>query len=299
MGIELVYPRAPISGARPSPDYDFAPLTFLPETRAVAGAAATEQDSGQDTQSSTRIEARTAGFQSARERLGLDKQNDKPRPKESPELDRQEEVSAVDTVGPESLNAPNEEDVRFRAAYKRVSNVLAVVYEVPLHASPELSQQAQQLLGNIVLALGVVQSGGSQSGQQVAGTGLQKDEIFNWPLLDGLPAAETTSKKAAQALGGFLTMRQQRDGFQNLLIFSSQSGQLSGALQALVSDTDSRTDANSAETVQSEAAIDFQHQGLSSWVTRTNSLQEMLSMPALKKEVWQQLQALRKRLDPA
>ena len=170
--------------------------------------------------------------------------------------------------GPVSEATPN-----FRLEYRLINSQLAVLLEVPLHAQQQLGGQTAQLLANILLALEV---GAEDRESDKAGT----SEPFNWPLLDGLPAEEATARRASQALLGFIAMRRQRDSFRNLLVFTSQSGQILELLPG----------------VSTAPGCDYRLEKLDCWLTHVSSLQEMLSVPSMKREVWQELQPLRKRL---
>ena len=92
-----------------------------------------------------------------------------------------------------------------------------------------------------------------------------------------MPASETGADKAAQALRGFITKRLERDKFANLLVFSSQLLELLPEAQAHQDLADYQLASNV-------------------YLTRTHSLGAMLQVPELKREVWAQLQPLRKRL---
>lgn len=269
MGITPLYPRMPVPGAQASPGYDFSCPDFL----AIADDVAPESEQG-DSQTTVAGSTKASGgekqvrTQSAREHLGLGSEPRRSSPKEtdsrSPNVAGRENAAEASAVTASEVQG---EALRFRLEYRRVSESLAVLIEVPLHAQPELTRQSAQLLENILLALDV------RPAQNTVVA-----ENFNWPLLEDLPIEETSARHATQALLGFVAMRQQRDGFANLLLFMNQSGQLVDLLPA------------------GEGALDYRQERLGCWITRVSSLQEMLSAPAMKREVWQQLQPLRKRL---
>lgn len=276
MGITPVYPRMPVSGAQPSPRYDFSCPDFLAVSdSALPGSADGTANSAAAVSTPAAISptagARQERTRAAREHLGLDSQQQRPA---SADAGSRSAVAAEQTMAAMApADAANEapgEALRFCLEYRRVSANLAVLFEVPLHAQPEMSRQSVQLLENILLALEIRPT---QDALTV--------EKFNWPLLEDLPVAETSARHATQALLGFITMRQQRDSFANLLLFTNQSGQLADLLPA------------------EDGAADYRQEKLACWITRVNSLQEMLSVPAMKREVWQQLQSLRKRLQAA
>lgn len=269
MGIMPLYPRLPVSGARPSPGYDFSRPDFLaiPDVVALESEQAASQapTAGPTDASAGQKPKRTLA---AREHLGLGSESHKPPPAKRDSRPSDAAGPGEEEAGSVRAAAEVSTDVlRFHLEYRKFSESLAAIYEVPLHAQPELSKQSAQLLENILLALEILPA------QDAAAA-----EKFSWPLLDDLPVEETSARHATQALLGFVAMRQQRDGFSNLLLFTNQSGQL---VDLLPSETES---------------ADYRHEKLACWITRVASLQEMLSVPAMKREVWQELQPLRKRL---
>jgi len=74
-------------------------------------------------------------------------------------------------------------------------------------------------------------------------------------------------------------MRQQQDGFSNLLVFAGEIDEL------LVKKSGK------------EEVRDYKVEQADYYFTITNSLQMMLSYPRLKREVWDQLQPLKQRLN--
>lgn len=247
MGIQVYYPRQPLAHARPSPAYewpDSGPGSAVDNpARAVAAEPVQEKASSR-----------------ARVVVDLDDSRRRRRPGETAAPAPEPEVQA------DAPAANSQESLQFRLAYMQAAPELAVLSELPLHSATD-NGQVQELLGNILLALSVN-----------ADTSNWQAEQFNWPLSDAMPAAEATEEHARQALGGFITMRQQRDGFSNLLVFSGRLGHLlPGAARG-------------------QTSGDFPARKLNCQVTCVENLQAMLSLPELKKEVWQQLQALRQRL---
>ena len=166
----------------------------------------------------------------------------------------------------EALN----DDLKFSLRYYRINAQLAVVNELPhlQSATDTDSDAAISLLRNILQALKTDCSVCDFS-----------SESFDWPLVAGLPMDTEPTRAAHQALGGYLAMRKRRDGFQNLLVFAGKIDEL------LVRDT------------QKGEERDYSVSDPAYHLTVTSSLQAMLSYPLLKKEVWQQLQALRQRLE--
>jgi hypothetical protein len=164
----------------------------------------------------------------------------------------------------EAANA--EPALQFRLAFYRPGPDLAVLSELPMQARAD-SAEARELLGNILLALSVE----SRDSDWQA-------EMFNWPLSPDMPAREATEEHARQALGGFITQRRQQGGFSNLLLFSSRLAPLMPG------------------AARDQGTGDFPARKLNCQVCCVESLQAMLALPELKREVWQQLQPLRQRL---
>ncbi|GJM12831.1 MAG: hypothetical protein DHS20C12_12340 [Pseudohongiella sp.] len=171
--------------------------------------------------------------------------------------------------------APNEQEVdaaaeqaqslNFTLRYHRISETLAVLDEVPTQGSRQLNEQSRQLMQGILTALG-----------QNDFDSLSSAEEFSWPPLSEYSRKNTPEIEAAKAIAGFLQMRHETDGFSNLLVFAAQVEEV-----LLRSDT---------------AARDFDS-GKGYFTTITHSLPSMLAVPTLKRDVWQHLQVLKKRID--
>ncbi len=278
MGIELVYPRMRLAGARPGPAYDFSTPEFLGSAEPIApessAAQATAQGAAEQSKPNERMRA-------AREQLGLAKESSRARAENVPEKRAVAEPADTSALADTSGAGTDEQPpLNFRLQYRVVGSGLAVLMDAPLYAGQQSQRDCQQLLENILLALAA----------PLANAGGQVEE-FNWPLLEDLPAEETTAHHASQALLGFIAMRRQRDNFTNLLIFTSRTGQIVELLPKRHSE--GRQDA------EPMSESDYQLERLNCWITQVSSLQEMLSVPAIKREVWQQLQALRSRLATA
>ena len=84
--------------------------------------------------------------------------------------------------------------------------------------------------------------------------------------------------EAAKAISGFLQMRKETDGFTNLLVFAGQ-----------IEDVLLQFDA-------SKSARDFES-SKGYFITVTHSLASMLAVSTLKRDAWQHLQSLKKRID--
>jgi hypothetical protein len=202
---------------------------------------------------------------SARVVVDLDESR-RERRRESPADGAAADTAADTQRTPEQENAKAEPALQFRLAFYRPGPDLAVLSELPLQARSD-SAEARELLGNILLALSV----------ETRGSDWQA-EMFNWPLSPDMPAREATEEHARQALGGFITQRRQQGGFSNLLLFSSRLAPLMPG------------------AARDQGGGDFPARKLNCQVCCVESLQAMLALPELKREVWQQLQPLRQRL---
>jgi hypothetical protein len=168
----------------------------------------------------------------------------------------------------ESATALDQESsLSFTLRYYRINERLAVLDEVPTQGSAQLSEESLTLMQAILKALG---QDGFESNL--------KAEEFSWPLLSGYSMKNTPRVEAAKAISGFLQMRKETDGFTNLLVFAGQ-----------IEDVLLQFDAN-------KNARDFES-SKGYFITVTHSLASMLAVSTLKRDVWQHLQALRKRID--
>ncbi len=165
------------------------------------------------------------------------------------------------------LALDQESSLSFTLRYYRVNERLAVLDEVPAQGSVQLSEESLTLMQAILRALG-------QDGLEPK----PKAEEFSWPLLSGYSMKNTPQVEAAKAISGFLQMRKETDGFTNLLVFA---GQVEDVLLQFAANKNAR---------------DFES-SKGYFITVTHSLASMLAVSTLKRDVWQHLQALRKRID--
>ena len=163
------------------------------------------------------------------------------------------------------------EALRFSVQFFRVNAQLAVINEAPHEAGGRENQQATSLLTNLLVALGLGQ-------EELAG--LTADR-FNWPIAEGLGAMGDSRHAAKLALNGFITQRHEQQGFSNLLLLTAQ-------LVDVMSDHSERPDMGDQKRV-----------GAPYKFTITHSLHAMLAHSDLKREAWQHLAALRRRLQSA
>jgi len=251
MGIEAVYPRLPVTAARPSPVYD---LPALPSVDTSAPSVAPVPPA---TRSEASARARVVSELAATE---ADSRSRRQVPESEPA------PSTVTPGRPDLAAAQSEGDaaLRFRLHYLPVNASLAVLWEVPLHGASEGERESRVLLNNILLALAAPLPSEAPA-----------LETFDWPILDAATEQQPTARQAGQAVEGFVAMRRRRDGFSNLLVFASQ-------VAAILP----------GQGEQSEQRLDK----LNCHLVCVSSLQTMLSVPVVKKDVWQQLQPLRQRL---
>ena len=177
------------------------------------------------------------------------------------------DASSDSENGVQPENAVQQEPrLSFTLRYYRINEKLAVLDEMPGQASRELSERSTSLLQAILRALG-----------QAENTTNLKVEEFSWPMRSGYPLKDTPQAEAAKAISGFLQMRKETDGFGNLLVFA---GQLEEVLLQFEG-------SNNARDFESSRGY---------FITVTHSLASMLAVPTLKRDVWEQLQAIRKRI---
>lgn len=259
MDIQTYFPRQQLPGAKPSPVYDFPVIKKLaPELH-------------ESTQSKT---ARAP--QVAKKAIGLDAieelRSRPPAGRKTSDAPARREAEAAPTVNESDTTVPAvapENNLNFTLRYYRVSEKLAVLAEVPPQGSQQLGDDSLALLQAILRALG---EGDFNLTSKV--------EEFSWPLHSGYSMKNSPEVEAAKAISGFLQMRQETDGFNNLLVFAGQ-------LEVVLLPKDAK-----------EAARDFES-GRGYLTTVTHSLASMLAVPTLKRDVWQHLQPLRKRIESA
>ena len=243
MGIQVYYPKFTLPGAKPSPRYNSIEEQPVLEKR-IEGSS---KSSGPEQQ--------TQSDQHAAQKSDV----------------AIEQVSVSDNgldanIQPEQIITDNN-TLKFSLRYYRINDSLAVIDEWPHLMIGNPSEETLTLLRNILSALEINTDECDFS---------SKD--FDWPLMEGLPLTTEPIEAARQALGGFIAMRHDQDGFCNLLVFAGQMEKL------LVK--------KSAKGEQR----DYMVEPGGYYFTITSSLQMILSHPKLKREVWDQLQKLRKRL---
>ena len=251
MDIQTYFPRQQLPGAKPSPVYDFpavsSVLSGLDEPKTATSAKIEQKANG------------LAAVEELRARQPAARKATVTPIRQSTELPKIENETNTD-LGQEN-------NLSFTLCYYRINERLAVLEEVPLQGSSQLSEESLSLMHAILKALG-------QEGLESQ----PKAEEFSWPLQSGYSMKNTPEIEAAKAISGFLQMRKETDGFTNLLVFAGQ-----------VEDVFLQFDV-------SKSARDFES-SKGYFITVTHSLASMLAVSTLKRDVWQHLQALRKRID--
>lgn len=270
MGVPVHYPRVVLPGAAPSPNYEFD--IDNPPAQGVG-----QSPPANDSEPVIKEAGKTGP--SKKEPGRNEPRKDEPvreEPVDKPALDmecakpdqvnkesRQPGLADVQDTRPvdiaEEQEQSTEPELRFSLRYYRIIPGLSVIDEVPVQKSriPE----AQKLLIDILKALEVQQT------EKLA------PEVFNWPLDPGLKTGSDSVAAARKALQGYLGMRQELDGFNQLLVFAGRLEEVIGV---------------EAGRIQHSYPIG----NADVLIHCTRSLHAMLSYPQLKREVWQTLQPL-------
>lgn len=246
MDIQTYFPRQVLVGAKPSPHYDLPEPSSEP---AGISQESPETKPGVRTEKLAAVEALRADSKPTR------KASVTPITKAA-ETATEQQVAAQPEAAQDSLS--------FTLRYYRINERLAVLDEIPVQGGAQREKESRVLMQAILRALG----------QDFSGA---RAEEFSWPIKVGYAMKHSPQVEAAKAVAGFLQMRQETDGFANLLVFA---GQLEDVL--LPVDNESRErDFDSGKGYRS---------------TVTHSLASMLAVSTLKRDVWQHLQPLRERL---
>ncbi len=266
MDIQTYFPRMNLKGAKSSPAYDIAvensanPLLQEATTRSNTSKAVKWSRSLADSN-------RTASVSPIRPNEAATAAKVDSTPAQSVAIsgaraDPTDSVATTQAIAAADLHT----ELRFDLLYFRINEKLAVIDEVPHQGSDQSKKQSLVLMKAILKALG----------QDDEATNLQS-EVFSWPLATGYSMKNAPAIEAGKALSGFLQMRHETDGFSNLLVFAGQIENLLLTQDHLEPHRDFESDKGY-------------------FVTVTRSLHSILAVPTLKREVWQQLQALRKRI---
>jgi hypothetical protein len=263
MDIQTYYPRRQLPGAKPSPHYDFPELGVAAPHSTGQTLEALEAKPNVVVPKKPSASTKRHGLKAIEE---LRAATSSARRAPDTAIRAESTVSAADAAEDKSVE---QSELSFTLRYYRINEKLAVIDEVPTLGSRQQSEQSHVLLLAILKALGQEDSALSQN----------PDE-FSWPLQGGYSMKNPAEVEAAKAIAGFLQMRQETDGFLNLLVFAGQ-------VETVLLSAD-----------ENKSARDFES-SKGYFVTVTHSLASMLAVPTLKRDVWQHLQALRKRIDAA
>lgn len=258
MDIQPYFPRQILVGAKPSPIYEFPVVDPpLPESSETPAAAESGSRAG--------VSSQSRGLDA------IDELRARAAPSRKAQVtpireDREQPGPQEQTVAAASEDSAAEASLHFSLRYYRINETVAVLDEMPPQGSNQLSRESQKLLQAILKALNLDYPDGSE-----------RVEEFSWPVQAGYSAKHAPEVEAARGLAGFLQMRKETDGFTNLLVFAGQ-------IEQLILQTD-----------QARAERDFESDR-GYFITVTHSLASILAVPGLKRDVWQQLQPLRRRL---
>jgi hypothetical protein len=251
MDIQPYFPRKVLPGAKPSPHYDIpvAPARVAKPEKAANVAQAKQGIRGAGLATIDELRSTPESVRKATV---------------TPILQQNKEVAER----PDSKTVVEQEStLRFTLRYYRIDDRLVVLDEVPSQGSDQLGRESRKLVQAILKALGC---SSAELSMQV--------EEFSWPVQSGYFMKNSPEVEAARAISGFLQMRQETDGFANLLIFAGQVEELF------------------LQNAPDKTARDFES-SKGYHISVTHSLASMLAVPNLKRDVWQHLQPLRKRID--
>tara|TARA_B100001964_G_scaffold245311_1_gene331500 strand:+ start:39193 stop:39990 length:798 start_codon:yes stop_codon:yes gene_type:complete len=184
MGIQVVYPRIALPGARQSPHYELSAASPVEVVREAIRRPIEGVLSVASLPPPTVNATSTEDDQAATDAL--------------PQSAAETSEVAADTL-------------KFSLRYYRINEQFAVIDELPHAQSGNGNEDKLSLLRNILLALNIDTDACNFA-----------YESFDWPLIQGLPVETEPSLAARQALGGFIAMRKRLDGFDNLLVFAGQ-----------------------------------------------------------------------------
>ena len=258
MDIQPYFPRQILVGAKPSPVYE------LPESVAVTG---------EPVEGSAAIVAEVEARPNGKTRIpGLDAVEELrahaslARKATVTPIRQGQQPPAIPEGSETTADVAVQASLSFNLRYYRISDSVAVLDEMPSQGTGQLNKESQKLMLAILRALGL----------EYSSEALRAEE-FSWPVQAGYSTKHSPQVEAAKALSGFLQMRQETDGFSNLLVFA---GQLEDVLLQNEQDLNAR---------------DFKSDK-GYFITVTHSLASMLAIAGLKRDVWQHLQPLRKRV---
>jgi len=298
MGIQAYFPRTALSNAKAAPDLKFSDLAGPSCDAKVAEISdkskpelSQSRASGQDADPAKRAPKGVTLNQQ-----GENQQQTKgmlfETPLQAPQKVAKETFDNKSVIEDEMTNSRSGQEassaeilpteLRFNLRYYRINQELGVISEIPYLQNNSHQKEALTLLRAILATLGVDSSNCSFI-----------SENFDWPLAENLSMKNDPKTEASNALQGFLKVRHVQDSFKNLLVFSNQ-------LEELLLPLEKSTSTPSKDVGKHSAAVeiirDFELLNEKVSCTLVISLHSMLSMPLLKREAWQQMQALRQRI---
>ncbi|MDT8399124.1 MAG: hypothetical protein RQ899_10965 [Pseudomonadales bacterium] len=159
-------------------------------------------------------------------------------------------------IGPDDKPAGSTEEIRFQLGFIRVNASLCILNQLPYMGRPQLPPAHQRLLINILKS------------RQFDCQAMDFGELpFRWPFGEG-QHLEKNALAAKAALLAYLEQKMSEQAFATLLLMGEMAERF----------------------VVPESGADSEQPGWRLVVTR--SLHEIISVPALKKTVWRDLQAL-------
>ncbi len=254
MDVQPYFPRQVLVGALPSPVYEFPASDAVTHELSEESAAVAIR---------TMAEAKVQGLDAIEE---LRSRSNPSRKAATVTAIRQGQQEAPTGDSESSAGAEVATGPIFNLRYYRITDELAVLDEIPPQGSAQLNKDSQKLMLAILRAVG----------PELSTQSLRAEE-FSWPPQANYSKKHSPQVEAAKALTGFLQMRQETDGFTNLLVFAAQ-------LEDVL-----------LQTPKDNVTRDFDSDK-GYLITVTHSLASMLAVATLKRDVWQHLQPLRKRL---
>ncbi len=265
MGIQTYFPKMRLAGAKPSPAYVIqleakADLPMVEVASVADGSHGVEQ---LKSLASSGTKPGASPLHPIDVSLYHNQNSEQIQLKPPPDRSTQEDLEAPQQT---KIDSELDNELRFSILYFSINEKLAVIDEVPHQISDHLNKESSALLRAILKALG----------QDVSNADL-KAEPFSWPLGTGYSKKNSPAIEAGKALAGFLQMRQEIDGFDNLLI-------LAGQLESLMLNQENTKPKHDYKSDKGY------------FITVTSSLHSILAVPTVKREVWQKLQMLKSRI---
>ncbi|MBL4821449.1 MAG: hypothetical protein JKY98_10750, partial [Gammaproteobacteria bacterium] len=153
-------------------------------------------------------------------------------------------------------------DLRFSLQFFLINDQLAVINEIPYLDDGSSGSSVQSLLLAILKAL------------EIEPAHLNDPQLFSWPLAVEDDASAHRQADALLALEGFMSKRLESSRLSHLLVFAGKF----------------------RDILQDDIAVNGAFRNARAQVIVTHSIHAMLRIPALKKQVWEELRVLKGRL---